>query len=157
MATHRKKAAEVEARKYMGPATLSVVHDFKGQQSAKKGDWLVGNEKGQIEVVTDADFQRDYEPIGDESGTEREYSLGTTAPEVIHPALKPIEVEPALHEAVGLGGETHEGVPVAQIGATLEPETPDTGPNPEIDTGIVGPREVHTEEVPAETAEPTQE
>lgn len=63
MATHRKKVVEVEARKYEGTASLTVMHDVKGEQRAKAGDWLVGNEKGQIEVVKDADFQRDYEAI----------------------------------------------------------------------------------------------
>lgn len=118
MATHRKKVVEVEARKYMGPASLSVVHDVKGQQTAKKGDWLLGSEKGKIEVVSDLDFQRDYEPIGDESGVDREYSLGTTVPAAIHPALKTIDEEPPLHDATFIGGETQDGVPVAD--ATLD-------------------------------------
>lgn len=127
MATHRKKVVEVEARKYMGPANLSVMHDFKGQQSAKKGDWLVGNEKGKIEVVSDADFQQQYEPIGDESGTTREWSLGTTVPVMNHPfvetLLKGSTDDAPLHEAT-VPGETldsdgtlgdHE-VPVADLG-----------------------------------------
>lgn len=46
---------------------MAVYHNVKGDQSAKKGDWLVGPddaERGEIEVIKDADFQRDYEPIG---------------------------------------------------------------------------------------------
>jgi hypothetical protein len=57
----RRKVVEVYARKWEGPGTLNVVHDVKGQQTAKKGDWLVGHEKGLIEVVKDVDFQRDCE------------------------------------------------------------------------------------------------
>ena len=68
MATHRKKLVEVHARKWEGPGTIAVYHNVKGDQSGKKGDWLVGPdnaEHGEIEVIKDVDFQRDYEPIED--------------------------------------------------------------------------------------------
>ena len=63
MATHRRRVVEVEARQWQGPGSLNVIHGVKGEQLAKKGDWLVGSEKGQIEVVKEIDFQRDFEPI----------------------------------------------------------------------------------------------
>jgi hypothetical protein len=126
MATHRKKVVEVEARKYLGPASLTVIHDLKGEQRAKKGDWLVGNEKGKIEVVTDTEFQQMYEPIGDESTVTRVHSLGTN-----HPTELPVGEAP-LHETT-IPGETldsdgtlgdHE-VPVA--------ETADGAPDGNLD------------------------
>ena len=63
MPTYRRKVADVYARQWQGPQTLNVVHHHKGEQTAKKGDWLVGSERGLVEVVKDVDFQRDYEPV----------------------------------------------------------------------------------------------
>ena len=63
MSRFRRKVVEVYARKWEGPGTLNVVHDVKGHQTAKKGDWLVGHEKGLIEVVKDEEFQRDFEAV----------------------------------------------------------------------------------------------
>lgn len=90
---------EVHARKWEGPGTIAVYHNVKGDQSAKKGDWLVGPdnaEHGEIEVIKAADFERDYEPI-----------------------------DAAWPEPGPIGGETHEGVPVAHLG-NAEGELPTT-------------------------------
>lgn len=70
MAKFRPKAQIVEARKYDGAAGFTVMHDIKGEQHAKKGDWLVGSEKGQIEVLSDAAFHARYEPVVEEQQTE---------------------------------------------------------------------------------------
>lgn len=52
---------EVEAKPV--ESSITVMHDHKGEMRGKKGDWLVGSEKGQVEVVKRDDFERDFEPI----------------------------------------------------------------------------------------------
>ena len=42
---------------------MVVLHTFKGEQHAKKGDWLVGSERGKIEVFKPAAFEAQFDPI----------------------------------------------------------------------------------------------
>jgi hypothetical protein len=79
MATHRRKVVEVEAHKWEGSegsSTLNVYHEVKGHQTAKKGDWLVGSERGKIEVVKAEDFCRDFEDIPTADATLDEDVIG---------------------------------------------------------------------------------
>lgn len=62
MAKFRVKQPIVEARQHDG-STITVIHDVKGEQRAKKGDWLVGSERGQIEVLSDVAFKAKYAPV----------------------------------------------------------------------------------------------
>lgn len=61
---YQRKALTVEARVYDGPK-LTVVSDEKGSQTANSGDYLVGTERGKVTVVSKADFEKDFEPVGD--------------------------------------------------------------------------------------------
>lgn len=72
----QRKALTVEARVYDGPK-LTVVSDEKGSQIANSGDYLVGVERGKVTVVSKADFEKDFEPVG----TEPEK---LEAPKVVH-------------------------------------------------------------------------
>lgn len=57
--------SEVVARRHSG-GSLTVVSHHKGEQHAREGDWLVmpvNAERGQVEVLTNDEFQRLYEPI----------------------------------------------------------------------------------------------
>lgn len=115
MATHRKKVVEVNARKWEGPGTMAVYHKVKGDQSAKKGDWLVGPddaEHGDIEVIKDEDFQRDYEPI--------EPEIDDSETPVADPS--PAE-EPAAHLGNADGELPVEEEPVPASEPVLEPTT----------------------------------
>ena len=58
---YRHKHPAVFARQ--ADRTIVVMHDLKGEQHAKKGDWLVGTERGQIEVYTPSVFVATFEPI----------------------------------------------------------------------------------------------
>ncbi len=61
MALYIRKNAPVEARQYEEETPLHVVSHSLGEQTAKKGDWLVGNERGKVTVVTAAKFAEEYE------------------------------------------------------------------------------------------------
>lgn len=63
MFTHRRKQPNVIARQ--ADNDMNVIHDFKGPQGCKKGDWLVGSERGKIEVFKPAAFNAVFEPIPD--------------------------------------------------------------------------------------------
>jgi hypothetical protein len=60
MATYRRTEI-VEAEQYDGP-DLIVMHDQLGEQHAHKGDWLLGKERGHIQVMTDERFKADFAP-----------------------------------------------------------------------------------------------
>ena len=72
MATnYRVRQPEVLARRHKG-AMLTIIHNFRGELHAKDGDWLVGPDnaqRGEIDVLTDQDFNRLYEPIDVPRGT----------------------------------------------------------------------------------------
>jgi hypothetical protein len=72
-ANYRRKHPNVFARKAEGDMT--VMHNIKGEQHAKKGDWLVGTEKGKIEVFKPAAFEAQFEPIPDGLTAEEELEL----------------------------------------------------------------------------------
>lgn len=61
MPTFQRKTHTIEAREHTDGHALVVVSDEKGQQVARKGDYLVGNERGKITVWDKADFEREYE------------------------------------------------------------------------------------------------
>ena len=63
MAKYRLKQKEVEARQI--DHRLVVIHDEKGELRAEPTDWLVGTERGKIDIVKDDDFQEQYELIDD--------------------------------------------------------------------------------------------
>ena len=56
MAKYRIKEPIVEARQHLNSFNLKVISEQKGQQVAHKGDWLVGDERGKIYVLTQAKF-----------------------------------------------------------------------------------------------------
>ncbi len=56
-----RKVEIVEAVKYEG-APLTVIHDQLGEQQARRGDWLLGTERGKIRVITAKQFAAEYEP-----------------------------------------------------------------------------------------------
>jgi chromosome segregation ATPase len=62
MAEYISKAEAVEARQYDGEQTLVVVNDDRGEMRANKGDWLVGNERGKVYVMSDAAFTARFQP-----------------------------------------------------------------------------------------------
>lgn len=59
---YQRKPEIVEARQHQGPR-LTVIHDELGQLQAHAGDWLVGNERGKVRVMTNEQFQREFEPV----------------------------------------------------------------------------------------------
>jgi hypothetical protein len=66
MAKYRlKREPEVSAHQHEGNFDLRVISEQKGAQTARKGDWLIGSEKGKVFVMSDAQFQRDYELIAE--------------------------------------------------------------------------------------------
>lgn len=58
---YRRKDPEVFAR--LAERDMTVLHHVKGAQHAKKDDYLVGTEKGKLEVFKPAAFHALYEPI----------------------------------------------------------------------------------------------
>lgn len=56
-----QKIVTVEAEQYDGPK-LTVVSDKLGEQTAEKGDWLLGTERGKVTVVKAATFAADFKP-----------------------------------------------------------------------------------------------
>lgn len=112
---------EVEARKWTG-GTINVVHNVKGEQSAKKGDWLVGPPEatlGEIEVVKDIDFQRDYEPID----ADDKYAVTLTDNTV---TLGPVPVVEEAHLGNADGELPVAEEPIAASEPVLEPATEPT-------------------------------
>lgn len=67
MAQYQSKTHIVEARQYDQDVPLVVHHDDQGTMTARKGDWLIGNAKGRIFVLSDADFQAKFEPVTSET------------------------------------------------------------------------------------------
>lgn len=63
MATFQRKQRTVEAVVYEADMPLRVVSHEKGEQTANKGDYLIGNERGKITVVSEEAFLADYEPL----------------------------------------------------------------------------------------------
>lgn len=61
MALYIRKEGPIEARQWNETRSLTVVNDKKGQQIAKKGDWLLGSERGKISVLSDREFAEEYE------------------------------------------------------------------------------------------------
>lgn len=59
MQTYERIITEVEARKYEGPR-LTVVNDELGEQFANSGDYLVGTERGKIQVIPAAKFEAEF-------------------------------------------------------------------------------------------------
>lgn len=57
-----RKIETVEARQYDGPR-LVVIHDKLGEQTAVAGDWLLGTERGKIEVVSREKFATEFIPF----------------------------------------------------------------------------------------------
>lgn len=57
-----RKIETVEARQYDGPR-LVVIHDKLGEQTAVTGDWLLGTERGKIEVVSREKFAAEFIPF----------------------------------------------------------------------------------------------
>jgi predicted nucleic acid-binding Zn-ribbon protein len=62
MAQYISKAEAVEARQYDGEQPLTVVNDDRGEMRAYKGDWLVGNERGKVYVMSDGAFNARFQP-----------------------------------------------------------------------------------------------
>lgn len=58
---YRRRHPEVFAHK--AERDMTVMHNIKGEQHTKKGDWLIGTEKGKIEVLKPAAFEAQFEPI----------------------------------------------------------------------------------------------
>lgn len=79
MAQFQKKTQIVEARQFEGEQPLTVVSDSNGEQTAKKGDWLVGSERGKVTVVTADKFASDYAPY---SATAEDTALATAQAQV---------------------------------------------------------------------------
>lgn len=65
-----RKVEIVEARRYDGPR-LTVVHDELGEQTAVKGDYLLGSERGKIRVMPAAKFEAEYEPYDEAAEAEK--------------------------------------------------------------------------------------
>lgn len=63
MAQYISRSTTVEARTYDGDLPLTVVHDDMGEQVARKGDWLVGSERGKIQVLSPERFNARFEPF----------------------------------------------------------------------------------------------
>jgi hypothetical protein len=76
MAQWQRKAQVVEAELYDGPK-LIVVSDEKGQQTATKGDYLVGSEPRKVTVVTAAKFEADFEPYVPPTPEDEQISILT--------------------------------------------------------------------------------
>lgn len=58
---YRRKNPDVYARQ--AAQDMTVMHNFKGEQHAKKGDWITGTEKGFLEVFKPKAFEAQFEPI----------------------------------------------------------------------------------------------
>jgi len=56
-----KNTVPVPARQHDSDVPMLVVSEQKGQQTAHKGDWLVGGERGKVHVMTDAAFTAGFE------------------------------------------------------------------------------------------------
>jgi hypothetical protein len=63
-ANYRRKEPDVYARR--AERDMTVMHNIKGEQHAKKNDWLVGCERGKIEVFKPKVFEALFEPIKEE-------------------------------------------------------------------------------------------
>jgi hypothetical protein len=64
MALYRpKNVGPVEARQHTDDAALKVISEQKGEQLARKGDWLVGSERRKVYVLSDAQFRQQFDPI----------------------------------------------------------------------------------------------
>lgn len=91
-----EKRAIVEARQYDGPK-LNLVHEQLGEQTANAGDWLLGTERGRIEVVSNEKFLREWKAY---SPTEAEDELAAAKS-----AVTALEAKLAAAEANGTGLE----------------------------------------------------
>ena len=76
-----QKLVIVEARKYEGPK-LTVIHDVLGEQTANDGDYLLGNERGKIKVVTAEKFTADYVPCEERFADDTEKGLAVITEEL---------------------------------------------------------------------------
>lgn len=85
MAKATVKTAEVEVRQYAGAGSFTVMNDLKGELHAKKGDWLVGTEKGKIDVLTDVEFREKYDLTEDLTDKDQE-----PTPIVFSPLVDPV-------------------------------------------------------------------
>lgn len=63
MALFISKSSTVQARQYDSELPLTVVHNDLGEQVAHKGDWLVGEKRGLVYVLSDDKFQARFEPF----------------------------------------------------------------------------------------------
>lgn len=70
MPTFIVKQAFVEARQHLDATPLVVISDDKGQQTAHKGDWLVGSEKGKVYVLSASRFSELFEPYEPSPATD---------------------------------------------------------------------------------------
>lgn len=57
---YQKNSPVVDARQYDGDVAIRVVSKTLGEQTANKGDWLVGSQPGEVTVVDQASFAAQY-------------------------------------------------------------------------------------------------
>jgi hypothetical protein len=57
-----KNIKPVSGRQHTTDVPMLVISEQKGQQTARKGSWLVGNERGKVYVMDDAAFKEAFDP-----------------------------------------------------------------------------------------------
>jgi hypothetical protein len=102
----QKNIKPVSARQHDSDVPVLVISEQKGQQTARKNDWLVGNERGKVYVMSPEAFAAAFElapELALEPVTEPVVPEPTTEPvtepitEPIKPVTEPV-VEPVVPE-----------------------------------------------------------